>query len=108
MSEIPKYTLISYSRDKKRNPTGVLVAIKTGNNGEFNLGYAQCCKDDRFNKKMGIKIAIGRAEISNFNDWFFSHKVPFTIRKMLPAFIKRCEKYYKPIPITEFLSKSIT
>lgn len=92
MIDIPQYTLITYSRDKKRVPTGVLVAIKLGDNGEFNIGYAQCCKNDRFNKKMGLKIAIGRAEIENYNSW---DNAPRNILKMLPAFIKRCEKYYK-------------
>jgi hypothetical protein len=102
MITIPPYTLISYSRDKKRNPTGVLVAIKTGDNGEFNIGYAQCCKHDRFHKKMGLKIAIGRAEMENYNSL---DNIPHVIRKMLPEFVKRCEKYYKPMPISEFVTE---
>lgn len=96
MNTTPPYTLISYSRDKNRNPTGVLVAIKTGGNGEFNIGYAQCRKNDKFHKKMGLEIATGRAEINNYKDW---DKVPVNISKMLPKFIKRCEKYYKPMPL---------
>jgi hypothetical protein len=90
--DIPQYTLITYSRDKNNTPRGVLVAVKTGDNGEFNIGYAQCRKGDRFSKKLGLKIAIGRAYTDVFNS---IDGIPHHLRKMLPRFIQRCEKYYK-------------
>lgn len=94
-NSIPPYTLITYSRDKNRNPIGVLVAIKTGDNGEFNIGYAQCRKGDRFSKKLGLNIAIGRAEYeTNLNTL---DSMPHNLKKILSRFISRCEKYYKPL-----------
>lgn len=89
---IPQYTLITYLRDKKRNPIGVLVAVKTSNNGEFNIGYAMCRKGDRFCKKMGLKIALGRCE--HF-DAPYLETMPYNLKKMMPRFMQRCAKYYK-------------
>jgi hypothetical protein len=90
---VPANTLISYSRDKKGNPHGVLVAIKRGDRGGFNIGYAQCRKGDKFSKNMGLKIAVGRA---SFDTTFHSlDNLPHSLRQMLPEFVKRCEKYYK-------------
>lgn len=89
---LPKYSLITYTRDKKNNPRGVLVAVPSGTKGDFRIGYAQCRKEDTFNKKMGLKIALGRAEIADINIW---NHAPHNLRKMLPTFVKRCERYYK-------------
>lgn len=90
---IPQNTLISYSRDKKGKPHGVLVSVKTGDRGGFNIGYSQCRKGDTFSKSMGLKIALGRADFdATFNS--LNH-MPHNLRKMLPSFIQRCEKYYK-------------
>lgn len=90
---VPSSTLISYSRDKKGNPRGVLVAVKIGDRGDFNIGYAQCRKEDKFSKNMGLKIAVGRAELGfNYNSL---DNLPHNLRKMLPSFIQRCEKYYR-------------
>jgi hypothetical protein len=90
---IPPFTLISYNRNKKGDPIGLLVAKKQDNNGSFTIGYAQCRKSDKFDKKMGLNIALGRA---NFDTNLHSlDNMPHNLRKMLPAFIQRCEKYYK-------------
>jgi hypothetical protein len=90
---VPSSTLVSYSRDKKGNPRGVLVAVKIGDRGDFNIGYAQCRKEDKFSKNMGLKIAVGRAELGfNYNSL---DNLPHNLRKMLPSFIKRCQRYYK-------------
>ena len=91
---IPQNTLISYSRDKKGNPHGVLVAVKADDRrGDFNIGYSQCRKGDTFSKNMALKIALGRAE---FDTSFESlQHMPHNLRKMLPSFIQRCERYYK-------------
>ena len=89
---VPSSTLISYNRDKKGNPRGVLVAVKIGDRGDFNIGYAQCRKEDKFSKNMGLKIALGRA---TFDTYRSLNNIPHNIRKMLPSFIKRCERYYK-------------
>lgn len=89
--DIPKYTLITYSRDKNKTPRGVLVAVKVGDNGYYNIGYAQCREGDRFSKKRGLEIAIGRAYSSTFTE----NDLPYNLRKMFPSFINRCQRYYK-------------
>lgn len=85
---IPKFTVIQYVRDKKRVPRGVIVAVKSSEFG-FVCGYSLCNKKDRFNKRMALKIAIGRAETH------LTTEAPHEIRKMLPTFLDRCKKYYK-------------
>lgn len=90
---IPKHTLISYSRTKHGDPHGVIVAVPRGHSGDFNIGYAQCRKGDKFSKKMGLNIALGRAEFDT--DFHSLDNMPHNLRKMLPVFIKRCQKYYK-------------
>lgn len=89
---LPKYSLITYTRDRKNNPRGMLVAVPSGNNGNFRIGYAQCRKEDKFNKKMGLKIALGRADSESYSS---IDNMPHDLRRIFPGFIKRCEKYYK-------------
>lgn len=48
--------LIEYVRDFTNKPVGVVVATGPG-----KVGYAFCHPKDRWNKKLGIKIAEGRA-----------------------------------------------
>lgn len=86
---IPKHSVIQYVRTKKRVPHGVLVAVKRGNG--FICGYSLCNKKDRFNKRMALKIAIGRADTSVV----VVEEAPHEVRKMLPSFVERCKKYYK-------------
>lgn len=99
---IPQNTLISYSRDKKGNPHGVLVSVKTGDRGGFNIGYSQCRKGDTFSKSMGLKIALERANpVVTFSRLEEDGRrrclkhMPHNLRKMLPSFIQRCQRYYK-------------
>lgn len=87
---LPKYTVIQYVRTRKNIPHGVLVAIKTEEG--FRIGYSLCNKKDRFNKRMALKIAVGRAEMGMET---VDGTVPHPVRKMVPAFTSRCKKYYK-------------
>ena len=89
---IPKYSLITYYRDKRGEPKGVLVAVPTQHKGDFSIGYAQCRKGDKFSKKMGLKIALGRAVFQPSHSFFDT--MPHNLRKMMPAFVRRCERYY--------------
>jgi len=107
---IPKHTVIQYVR-KKRVPYGVVVAVKTDKG--FSLGYSLCNKKDKFAKKLALKIALGRAiegngcepKMKNNSFWCEESKTqydnwetvfpPHDVRKMIPAFINRCKKYYK-------------
>lgn len=49
-----------YIRDEKRNPIGVIVTRKVENYVEVN--YSFCSPKDKFDKKIGKKIALGRLE----------------------------------------------
>jgi hypothetical protein len=87
---IPKYTVIQYIRDKKKIPHGVLVAVK--NPEGYSVGYSLCSKHDRFEKRMALNIAIGRATL---NGNITRENAPYAVSKMMPTFIERCKKYYK-------------
>lgn len=108
---IPKHTVIQYVRNKKRVPYGVIVAVKTDEG--FSMGYSLCNKKDRFEKKMALKIALGRALWGNgvanksqnkphfckengltYDNWE-TVQPPHDVRKMIPTFVNRCNKYYK-------------
>lgn len=88
---IPKYTIIQYVR-KKRIPYGVLVAVRhdPGHGDGFFISYSLCSKKDLFNKRMALKIALGRASTGYNGD-----SIPHPVKKMIPAFYERCKKYYK-------------
>jgi hypothetical protein len=90
--EIPPYTLITYLRDKSGDPVGVVVARKNEAHDNFTIGYSMCRKGDRFSKKMGLKIALGRCEY--YNEDYVS-QMPHKLKQILPSFLKRCERYYK-------------
>jgi hypothetical protein len=66
--------LVSYLRHKNGERFGVVVAIDRG-----RLGWSLCCPKDRFNKELGLKIAIGRAQYYlPMDDWqvtYFDKKV---------------------------------
>lgn len=89
---IPKHTVIQYIRNSKRVPYGVLVAIKD-RKMRFSSSWSLCNKKDRFNKKIALQIAIGRA--INGGGSVARQPMPHDIQRMLPAFEKRCNKYYK-------------
>ena len=93
---IPKHTVIQYVRNKKRVPFGVIGGVKMDDG--FGMSYSLCNKKDRFNKKMALKIAIGRVYqgVGCFGDFLYGGRtLPNEIRKMKPAFLERCKKYYK-------------
>ena len=97
--DIPKHTIIQYVRDRKNTPHGVIVALKA-EDGSFRVGYSLCNKKDRFNKQMALKIAMGRADLSSCHTWrlypeSLAFVMPHPVKKMIPAFLDRCKKYYK-------------
>ena len=87
--DIPKNTIVQYLRNKKRVPYGVLVAVKSEHG--FAYGYSLCNKKDRFNKRMALEIAIGRAKFASSEN----ADAPRDILKSIPAFFDRCKRYYK-------------
>lgn len=90
MSEM-KNILVSYLRDNKSNPRGVLVALKR-QDGTIGINYSFCRKSDRFQKEIGLKIAMGRAIVNNDNSFQYC---PHEVFKRISEFVKRSSKYYK-------------
>lgn len=86
---IPKFTVIKYLRDKKRIPTGVLVSVLLPN-GDVSVNYSYCnSKTDKFNKKTGLKIAIGRALSKAYS------QPPRQVMKEIEKFNDRILRYYR-------------
>lgn len=85
-----KNILISYIRDKKNNPRGVIVAVKR-KDGSIGINYSFCRKSDKFSKEIGCRIAIGRASI----DYQSPISCPREVYKRLGKFLARTEKYFK-------------
>lgn len=54
-----KSILLQYLRNKKGNIRGVIVAVKE--DGDVVFGHALHNPRDRFDKYLGIEIAVGRA-----------------------------------------------
>lgn len=48
-----------YIRDEKKNPRGVAVAVRE--NGEVFYGFSLWDRKDKYDKDLGLKIAINRA-----------------------------------------------
>lgn len=51
--------IYSYVRDEKRNKRGIVVALDY--QGEIRIGYSLLHKNDKWNKDLGINIALSRA-----------------------------------------------
>jgi hypothetical protein len=90
-TNIPAYTLISYKRDKKRNPVGVVVATKNPATGDIHYGHALCRKGDRFTKARALAIALGRTD---FNTYDTICKIP-SLQNTLNRVKERAKKYFK-------------
>lgn len=59
----------SHSKERRVNPKGgKTVVILDSPTGDHFEGLAICSSDDLYNKKIGVKIAIGRALFSNDRD----------------------------------------
>lgn len=87
---VPKHTVIKYLRDKKRNPRGVIVAVKLPN-GDVSVHYSYCNnKLDKFNKKTALKIAVGRALTNALGGIPPRHVV-----NEINQFNERISKYYR-------------
>jgi hypothetical protein len=75
--------IFEYVRNKKRQRIGVVVALD-----KTSIGWSACnIKKDRFDKELGLKIAMGRAE----------HSVSPIPPHILPTFnymVDRAYRYY--------------
>ena len=84
---IPRYTLIAYHRDKKRNPIGAVVAMRVGD--EIRFGASLCMKSDR--KGFSKSEALGRAIDNILSDY---PMIPDSMQKTYLRVYERALKYY--------------
>ena len=103
-------------------PVGTLVAYV--DNGEVLVGYSKVntTKKDKFYPENGVDLAEIRAVILKYRLEGFGIRVdrggfafvnvdtepvkerifPYAIQKALPAFLVRCEKYFKNTPLVKW------
>lgn len=60
------------TRNRVSEKGGMTQVIIDSPSGEHFIGEAVCSKKDNYNKKLGVRIALGRSGISDF--LFASHK----------------------------------
>ena len=76
--------LVKYVRDSKRRPVGVVVAT-----GKYKVGWTLCDKKDKWDKKVGVALATGRASLPK-------NEVPAqTVTKAVTAMKARAVAHYK-------------
>ena len=76
--------------EKGNNPYGVIVSI-----GRNQIGWAMCSPKDLYNKKLGLEIALNRAEHYGTNKEKLLEEAPYSIREELLKMYDRSEHYYK-------------
>ena len=75
--------LVKYVRDNKRRPIGVVVAT-----GKYKVGWSLCDKKDKWNKKVGVALAAGRASLPKITP-------AQTVSKAVEAMKARAVEFYK-------------
>lgn len=76
--------------EKGNNPYGIIVAIARN-----QVGWAMCSPTDQYDKKLGLNIALNRAEYYGTNKEKLLLEAPYSIRKELLKMYSRSESYYK-------------
>jgi len=81
---------ICYHRDSKRNPLGVVIALRDDNDN-VQFGWASCGKGDVFDKEFALDVARARAFKGK------NRPVPTSISDVVrhDDFMIRCEKFFK-------------
>lgn len=72
------------------DPIGMIVSTERG-----KVGWSLCSKHDTFNKVMGKKIAINRAEYYGRNQAECLADAPDSVRQAILKMYERSEKYFQ-------------
>ena len=88
--------LINYIRDKNGHPYGVIAVSKNIDNS-IRYGYSLCNnkEGDRFSKKRGKMIAIGRLKSNKWQQEIDITDVPHAINRHLDDMIDRGRRYFQ-------------
>jgi len=82
--------LVQYLRDKKGRRTGVVVGIFLSLSNEISVGWSKCnMKLDKFDKGLGIRIAVGRAEKGS------ETPCPDSMQELMNNMYYRASRYFK-------------
>jgi hypothetical protein len=81
----------TYVRDRKNNPVGIVLALRHEDN-TYSLGWSYVKKaHDKFNKELGLSIAMGRAVCAHP----CKSQVPHKVKELLPQMEDRAKRYFK-------------
>lgn len=72
----------------KAKPIALLVATKA-EDGTVVIDWSHCHKKDVFDRKIGMAIALHKAEIAPHA------RMTHEVKKALPQFVERCCKYFR-------------
>jgi len=84
-------TISSRIFNKKHQPIGIVIAVKQPLklDQRIRVGWSLACKKDRFNKELGLKIAVNRALTDK------PGRVPNSIVRNVESMVTRAERYFK-------------
>lgn len=86
--------LKTFVRNKKKQPVGVLVAVKYDK--KVYIGWSKCnTKLDRFDRKFGFYLAVVRANKKLLTLKKHNAPLPTAVQKWLPKFVERAGKFFK-------------
>lgn len=95
IEDFDQHVLVEYKRDYRRFPKGVVVAIGPG-----MVGWALRNKKDKFDKKLGLNIALKRAlKMKGLNEeesvqYVLDH-LPRSLEDMFDEMVERSYLYFK-------------
>jgi hypothetical protein len=82
--------LLEFVKDRRGRRIGTLVAVGSHDTC-FAIGYALCCKKDKFRRDVGVAIAKTRAE----HGWPHGQKIPHTLQAKYRRMQERAERYFR-------------
>lgn len=98
-TSVPEKDIRRYIRDKDKRPYGIIIAVPSKVPGvKYHIGYSQANRKlDKFDKQAGLALAVQRinAAESEHVSIVADDTIPHEIKKALPAFVARCQKYFK-------------
>lgn len=96
---VPEKDIRRYIRDKDKRPYGIIIAVPSKHPSiKYHIGYSQANRKlDKFSKNEGLALAIQRINAAESEHVVIvaDDNIPHEIKKALPAFIARCQRYFK-------------
>lgn len=97
LNQIPNNAIAKFLRDKRRNPIGLVCAIKASDN-TVRIGWSFTSKVDRLpgkvSRSVAWDIALNRAKNGTVN------KIPRDLMPLISEITQRAVKYFK-VPVVD-------